>query len=279
MLAGPPGHEELDAKRVRLDLHARCELAASRAAATASGEHQPELLGWIDRTTTPRAPSARIHEFRIDQSDRVVVAPVSRDRQRVRAQPLLVAVTVSIGLASVGIPVGYFFSRPNAASSELPTQSTNVSAGIPNSTKGDRLRIDQTTVRATDREAAARLPQGPNLSASTTIVHWKPPAAAASPARSAGSHSTAAQPPPPLPAAKPHIEARLTAPVPETRPTTIDGWRLREVVDGTAVLEGPGGIVKVRRGDTVPGVGKVVAIIRWGNRMVVATSKGLISTP
>ena len=74
------------------------------------------------------------------------------------------------------------------------------------------------------------------------------------------------------------MDARL-APVPETRPTTIDGWTLREVVNGTAVLEGPGGSLRVKRGDTVPGVGKVVAIIRWGNRLIVATSKGLISTP
>lgn len=74
------------------------------------------------------------------------------------------------------------------------------------------------------------------------------------------------------------MEARLT-PVPETRPTTIDGWTVREVVDGTAVLEGPGGVWRVRRGDMLPGVGKVVAILRWGNRLIVATSKGLISTP
>src|SRR4029077_18661277 len=32
------------------------------------------------------------------------------------------------------------------------------------------------------------------------------------------------------------------APAPETRPTTIEGWTIREVVGGTAVLEGPGGV-------------------------------------
>jgi hypothetical protein len=79
-------------------------------------------------------------------------------------------------------------------------------------------------------------------------------------------------------AVKPSMQMPL-APVPETRPTTIDGWTLREVVDGTAVLEGPGGVLRVRRGDSVPGVGKVVGILRWGNRLIVATSKGLISTP
>jgi hypothetical protein len=76
----------------------------------------------------------------------------------------------------------------------------------------------------------------------------------------------------------PVSEARPTAPVPETRPTTIDGWTVREVVGGTAVLQGPDGAWRVKAGDTVPGVGRVDSIVRWGNRWIVATSRGLIST-
>ena len=54
---------------------------------------------------------------------------------------------------------------------------------------------------------------------------------------------------------------------------------MREVAaDGKAVLEGPNGIWKVTRGDTVPGVGTIVSIVRWGNRWIVATSRGLITT-
>jgi hypothetical protein len=64
------------------------------------------------------------------------------------------------------------------------------------------------------------------------------------------------------------------APVPETRPTTIEGWTLLEVKGGTAVLEGPNGVRSAMRGDTVPGVGKIESIVRWGNRIVA----GLIST-
>jgi hypothetical protein len=75
-----------------------------------------------------------------------------------------------------------------------------------------------------------------------------------------------------------HDRAKRT-PVPETRPTTIEGWMLREVTNGTAVLEGPNGTWTVRRGDTVPGVGRVESIVLWGKRWIVATSKGLISTP
>jgi hypothetical protein len=76
----------------------------------------------------------------------------------------------------------------------------------------------------------------------------------------------------------PQGRSNLT-PFPETKPTTIAGWALLEVVNGTAVVQGPNGVWRVTRGDTVPGVGRVDSIVRWGNRWIVATSKGLISTP
>jgi hypothetical protein len=32
------------------------------------------------------------------------------------------------------------------------------------------------------------------------------------------------------------------------------------------------------RGDSVPGLGRVESIVRWGNRWVIATASGLIAT-
>ena len=60
----------------------------------------------------------------------------------------------------------------------------------------------------------------------------------------------------------------------ETTPTTIAGWTLREVTNGTAVLQGPIGILRVTRGDAVPGLGKGTSIVRWGDGWVVATGAG-----
>jgi hypothetical protein len=65
---------------------------------------------------------------------------------------------------------------------------------------------------------------------------------------------------------------------PETRPATIPGWTVVDVRDGTAVLEGPDGIRMAARGDTIPGLGRVESIVRWGNRWVIATASGLIAT-
>jgi hypothetical protein len=67
-------------------------------------------------------------------------------------------------------------------------------------------------------------------------------------------------------------------PVPETRPTTIEGWTVRNVSGAAAVLQGPNGIRRVSVGETVPGAGRIDSIVRWGNRWIVATSRGLITT-
>jgi hypothetical protein len=64
------------------------------------------------------------------------------------------------------------------------------------------------------------------------------------------------------------------APAPTTGPATITSWTVREVANGTAVLQGPAGTWKVTPGDTVPGLGKVTSIVRWGNSWVIAMSAG-----
>jgi len=71
---------------------------------------------------------------------------------------------------------------------------------------------------------------------------------------------------------------RPASPVPETRPTTIEGWYVREVVRGVATLVGPDGLRKAAPGDVVPGLGRVNSIVLWGSRWIVATSRGLITT-
>jgi hypothetical protein len=69
------------------------------------------------------------------------------------------------------------------------------------------------------------------------------------------------------------------APAPETRPTTIEGWTVLDVRGQTAVLQGPDGVRTVSLGESVPGIGRVDSIVRWGNRWIVATASGLIATP
>jgi hypothetical protein len=57
---------------------------------------------------------------------------------------------------------------------------------------------------------------------------------------------------------------------------TVEGWTLRDVANGGALIEGRQGIYEVYAGDPVPGLGRVDAIRRQDGHWVVVTSKGLI---
>jgi hypothetical protein len=59
----------------------------------------------------------------------------------------------------------------------------------------------------------------------------------------------------------------------------VEGWVLRDVQRGTALIEGRMGMIEVDPGDVVPGLGRVEAIRKQDGRWVVVTSKGLILPP
>jgi len=99
------------------------------------------------------------------------------------------------------------------------------------------------------------------------------PVAAAAPAPAAPKETTgsiqtanAAAAPVPLPAPKPEV----------TRLPTVEGWVLRDVGNGSALIEGRQGIFEVYAGDPIPGLGRIDAIRKQDGRWVVVTSRGLI---
>jgi hypothetical protein len=91
------------------------------------------------------------------------------------------------------------------------------------------------------------------------------PAQAQANANAAAASSAASVPPAPAP---PKTEA--------ARLPTVDGWVLRDVKRGGALIEGRQGLYEVYAGDPVPGLGKVDAIRKQDGRWVVVTSKGLV---
>ena len=84
------------------------------------------------------------------------------------------------------------------------------------------------------------------------------------------------------PVAVPAAPAQAAAPaavppkVEVGRLPTVEGWRLRDVANGGALVEGRGGLYEVYAGDPLPGLGRVDAIRRQDGRWVVVTSRGLI---
>jgi hypothetical protein len=228
------------------------------------------------------------HEIKIDESLRVLNSPASGGGYTFYVALIVGLLATACGVASFvlyesGLPfdltsVGGFTGNrgPEAISSGLEQSSNPPSTQMLDAQKRDRLQLHDTVVRENARNGPAEAPQNPNVSsASTTSV------STASLSRLASKDSTVASRPMTSTAAtvkQVRTPTKLT-PTPETRPATIEGWTLREVVNGTAVLEGPNGVWKVTPGQTVPGVGRVDSIVRWGNRFIVATSRGLISTP
>lgn len=58
--------------------------------------------------------------------------------------------------------------------------------------------------------------------------------------------------------------------------SVVEGWVLRNVYGGSAVVEGRPGLIQVMPGDSLPGVGRVETITRQDGRWVVVTERGLI---
>jgi len=113
-------------------------------------------------------------------------------------------------------------------------------------------------------EAVDKLRVAPAASAAAAAA---PAAVIVTPA-SAKDVTGSITPPAATPSAAPKAEvARLP---------TVEGWVLRDVANGAALIEGRRGMFEVYAGDPVPGLGHVDAIRRQDGHWVVVTSKGLI---
>jgi hypothetical protein len=96
-----------------------------------------------------------------------------------------------------------------------------------------------------------------------------PVAAATATAKDAAKDVTGSiSPPPAAPATAPKTEVG--------RLPTVEGWVLRDVHRGGALIDGRKGIYEVYAGDFVPGLGRIDAIRRQDGHWVVVTGKGLI---
>ena len=225
------------------------------------------------------------HEIKIDESHRVLNSPASGGGYTFYVALIVGLLAMTGGVAwfilyEAALPfdltsVSGFGNRgfgPKAISSGLEQSSNSPPALTPDAQTSDRIQIHDTIVREIARNAPAEAPQNPNVSSASTRSVSTAPLSRLTAVATRHTSLTGS------PVKEVRTATKLT-PTPETRPTTIAGWTLREVVNGKAVLEGPNGVWKVTPGQTVPGIGRVDSIVRWGNRLVVATSRGLISTP
>jgi hypothetical protein len=238
------------------------------AQATPGSYREPGQSLRLDQIGIPEAAFAWDHGIKVGGRDFASMAQGLR--------PVLISVALSAVLA-LGLIGGFrflVFAPASTAIEHKPDCSDRA------------LDSNATSCVAPDREAILSVPKVQNIAAPAAMTNGSGHELSRSTTQKAtpstntvtlATHETS-----PRPRAVAIQQARSLSrltPVPETRPTTIEGWTVRDVVGGTAVLEGPNGQWRVTSGDTVPGLGKVDSIVRWGSRWIVATSKGLVSTP
>jgi hypothetical protein len=67
------------------------------------------------------------------------------------------------------------------------------------------------------------------------------------------------------------------APLPQPRPSIVQGWTVREARNGRIWVENRGELYAVAPGVPLPGLGRVETIRREGDSLVVVTTRGLIT--
>jgi hypothetical protein len=141
----------------------------------------------------------------------------------------------------------------------LQATQAGLDASKPDAAKLDRLaeRIDRL-----EHQYSALMPTGSIASASTPPA--VAPAAPAQPSPPSAKDSHALPSKDQRPADKPKIPA--------------NGYVLRDVHDGVAIVEDRTGLHEISPGELLAGIGRVQSIERRGRRWVVVTSEGLIDS-
>jgi hypothetical protein len=161
-----------------------------------------------------------------------------------------------------------------ASIARIDADLLNLKVSVEHSSKMGMSQFNKTSDRLDKVEKAQAEPLAKlaKLSDAVDKLRAAPPAAAQVPVAAAPVAAKevtgSITPPAAAPAVPPKAEvARLP---------TVEGWVLRDVANGVALIEGRQGMYEVYAGDPVPGLGRVDAIRRQDGRWVVVTSKGLI---
>ena len=79
-----------------------------------------------------------------------------------------------------------------------------------------------------------------------------------------------------LPSGAESVAAQTPSEAKPAKPPVVEGWVLRSVSDGVALIEGRHGVIEIEPGDSLPGIGRIHEIKRQDGHWVVVTPKGLI---
>jgi hypothetical protein len=264
------------------------EQGASGETPKMEGSKADAAKGDASKVDAPRTPGKVLI---MSAGDRVGPAPEAGmfGKRRLAALAAVVALAAMAGalggaLATAGLghsPGALGDGATTAGNSALEANVARIDADIAalkasveNTAKANTAQVGKTgdrldKVEKAQAEPAAKLAKLSEAVDKLRVAPVASVAAAAAPAAAkevTGSISPPATATPPAAAPKTEV-ARLP---------TLEGWVLRDVVNGAALIEGRRGMFEVYAGDPIPGLGRVDAIRRQDGRWVVVTGKGLI---
>ncbi|WP_354105474.1 hypothetical protein [Bradyrhizobium sp. LB14.3] len=209
-------------------------------------------------------------------------------KRRLSAMAAVVAIAASVGAISGALATAgmmHFASPAPAQVADTSALESSVAridadvvalkANVEHTSKTGLGQFNRTNDRLDKLEKAQAEPMAKiaKLSESVDKLRATPPAA---PTQAAAARETTGS------IAPTQAATAAAAPAPAAPKTeigrlpTVEGWVLRDVSNGGALVEGRNGLYEVYAGDPIPGVGRVDAIRRQDGRWVVVTSKGLI---
>jgi hypothetical protein len=215
-------------------------------------------------------------------------AAATSGKRRMGAMAAVIALAAVAGalggaLATAGIAhfaggeqVAANTSAVEASVARIDADVVALKASVEHTAKMGMSQFNKTSDRLDKVEKAQAEPAAKLAKLSETVdkLRATPPAA---PAPVAAATPAAAKEVTGTVSAPATAAAAPASPKPEiARLPTVDGWVLREVGNGGALIEGRQGMYEVYVGDPIPGLGRVDAIRKQDGRWVVVTSKGLI---
>jgi hypothetical protein len=227
---------------------------------------------------SPEGKVERIeHRHRRLDDDKAPILYVPAARQRFsRAAVIAIAIAVSAAAGSaVGAAAAFALAKPQAAADDARTVEVNalrgaikqlsndvasLKASIESNTKAANGQMAKIAERVDRAEKAQAEPAQRVAKLSEMLERLDKRTAAAAQLQAQASETTGS-----------------IAPKQQDRPAVVNGWVLREVFRGGAMVENDRmGLFEVVPGANLPGLGRVETIRRQDGRWVVVTPKGFI---
>jgi hypothetical protein len=211
------------------------------------------------------APKARVR-MNVPPA-RIVAKPLQAAAWKAPFFSLALVVGLSTLISAGGI--AYLFLRPQLTRSVSETELRNLRESV---AQLRRQVADLSSSTASIRSANSSQPTVERVTSRN--VEREPSAQRTRTTRTSDDHyvNSAALPAPEFTGS---VQAPV-APIASTARTTIEGWHIRRVYDGAALLEGKAGVVEVSPGQDVPSLGRIQEISNDGGRWQVITSKGIV---